>query len=151
MDSLKTIVEKMSMAARKSLWDPLHYAWVSGNKRQISWASWAWMVLAGTCTGNETRESYRRLIENPKSIKPKGPYLYHHVVDALFTCGLKDEAINILKKYWGGMIDKGATTFWEVYDPDDDRLSPYKDHHLNSYCHAWSCTPAYFIRRYRLT
>jgi hypothetical protein len=25
-------------------------------------------------------------------------------------------------------------------------LSPYGDHHINSYCHAWSCTPSYFIR-----
>lgn len=77
--------------------------------------------------------------------------MYHHVVDALFSCGLKDEAIQILKEYWGGMIAKGATTFWEVYDPDDDHLSPYSSHRLNSYCHAWSCTPAYFIRKHALS
>jgi hypothetical protein len=45
------------------------------------------------------------------------------------------------------MVRKGADTFWEVYRPGDDRLSPYKSHLMNSYCHAWSCTPAYFLRR----
>jgi hypothetical protein len=27
--------------------------------------------------------------------------------------------------------------------------SPYGDIHVNSYCHAWSCTPSYFFRTYR--
>jgi arylsulfatase A-like enzyme len=41
----------------------------------------------------------------------------------------------------------GADTFWEVYVPGDDFLSPYNSHLMNSYCHAWSCTPTYFLRR----
>ena len=50
--------------------------------------------------------------------------------------------------YWGGMVQKGADTFWEVYDPNDDCRSPYNSHLVNSYCHAWSCTPVYFINKY---
>jgi hypothetical protein len=26
----------------------------------------------------------------------------------------------MLVNYWGGMVEKGADTFWEVYDPKDD-------------------------------
>ena len=26
------------------------------------------------------------------------------------------EAIDIIKSYWGGMLSKGATTFWEDFD-----------------------------------
>jgi alpha-L-rhamnosidase len=26
-------------------------------------------------------------------------------------------------------------------------VSPYNSHLMNSYCHAWSCTPTYFLRR----
>ena len=43
---------------------------------------------------------------------------------------------------------KGADTFWEVYDPNDDFRSPYNFFPINSYCHAWSCTPVYFINKY---
>ena len=46
------------------------------------------------------------------------------------------------------MVKKGADTFWEVYDPNNDKLSPYGFYPMNSYCHAWSCTPVYFINKY---
>jgi hypothetical protein len=58
------------------------------------------------------------------------------------------EAKEKLTSYWGGMVKKGADTFWEVYDPQNDFLSPYNSYLANSYCHAWSCTPVYFIRKY---
>jgi len=35
----------------------------------------------------------------------------------------------------------------ECYDPEDSRRSPYGDCHNNSYCHAWSCTPSYLLRK----
>jgi hypothetical protein len=44
------------------------------------------------------------------------------------------------------MVQAGADTFWEVYKPSDPDLSPYQSLLANSYCHAWSCTPAYFFR-----
>ena len=58
------------------------------------------------------------------------------------------EAKANLQTYWGGMVTKKADTFWEVYDPNNEYLSPYNFFPINSYCHAWSCTPVYFIRKY---
>jgi hypothetical protein len=142
------LINKMHQSARKYFWDSSNQLWVSGETNQVSWANWAWMVLAEVCVGEEAKNSYRQLVKQKDAIKPNGPYLYHHVVDALFTCGLENEAKALLKEYWGGMIAKGATTFWEIYNPQEDNLSPYNSHHLNSYCHAWSCTPTYFIRKY---
>jgi alpha-L-rhamnosidase len=43
-------------------------------------------------------------------------------------------------------VEAGADTFWEVYDPAQPLSSPYGDIHINSFCHAWSCTPSYFLR-----
>jgi hypothetical protein len=73
---------------------------------------------------------------------------YHYLVEAMLKCGMREEALDLMRRYWGGMVRAGASTFWEVYDPADPLLSPYSDHHLNSYRHAWSCTPSYFIRKY---
>jgi hypothetical protein len=67
-------------------------------------------------------------------------------VDALLVSGLRKEAVGLIKAYWGGMVAAGADTFWEIYDPDHPLSSPYGDIHINSYCHAWSCTPTYFLR-----
>jgi len=41
-------------------------------------------------------------------------------------------------------------TFFEVWDPQNEKLSPYGSYHMNSYCHAWSCTAAWFIREHQL-
>lgn len=150
VSTLVDLVGRMQAEARKSFWDHSRRVWISGELGQVSWASWAWMVLSGTCAGDEARQSYHELLLQKDAIKPNGPYLYHHVVEALFSCGLKDEAFGLLKEYWGGMLSNGATTFWEIYNPVDDCLSPYNNHLLNSYCHGWSCTPSYFIRKYLL-
>jgi hypothetical protein len=84
----------------------------------------------------------------PNVVYPGAPYLYHYVIEAMIQCGLNQEAKDLMINYWGDMVKKGADTFWEVYDPKDDFLSPYNFFPVNSYCHAWSCTPVYFIRKY---
>jgi alpha-L-rhamnosidase len=81
-----------------------------------------------------------------ETIKPGSPYLYHYVTDAMIHCGMKKEALALIETYWGGMVQAGADTFWEVYDPNQPRLSPYGNVLVNSYCHAWSCTPAFLLR-----
>jgi hypothetical protein len=65
---------------------------------------------------------------------------------------LKELAISEMKTYWGGMIQNGADTFWELYNPHNKEFSPYGSQLINSYCHAWSwsCTPTYLIRNYNL-
>ncbi|MFK4435278.1 hypothetical protein [Paenibacillus sp. RC21] len=62
----------------------------------------------------------------------------------------RDGAVKHLKSYWGGMLRDGADTFWELYDPHNKAFSPYGSYLINSYCHAWSCTPTYLIRKYTL-
>ena len=46
------------------------------------------------------------------------------------------------------MIHDGADTFWELYNPYNREESPYGSSMVNSYCHAWSCTPTYFLRKF---
>jgi len=138
--------QKMTAAARKHLRDEKTGLYFSGPDRQISWASHAWLVIGGIITPEEGAVLLPKLQVRKDVVMPAGPYLYHYVVEAMFKCGLKKNALDLMRKYWGSMVKKGANTFWEVYDPDNDHLSPYENHHINSYCHAWSCTPSYFIR-----
>ena len=73
-------------------------------------------------------------------------YANHYFTEALYAAGLRDEAERYLLAYWGEMARLGADTFWEVFVPNDHRAGPYKTPLMNSYCHAWSCAPAYFLR-----
>ena len=141
------IVARMEAAARSHLWDETQGLFVSGPKREISWASQAWMTLAGVPSPEQAKRAMGEVMRSPSAEKPVTPYMNHYIVEALQAAGLADEASAHLNAYWGGMVKKGADTFWEVYVPGDDHLSPYNSHLMNSYCHAWSCTPTYLLRK----
>ncbi len=145
---LPAIIKKMTAATHKNLYDKATGVFISGKNKQVSYAWQAWMVLSGVATKTEGAAALRKLPAMQNVIYPGAPYLYHYVIEAMIQCDMKQEAKELIVNYWGGMVKKGADTFWEVYDPKDDFLSPYKFFPVNSYCHAWSCTPVYFIRKY---
>ncbi len=114
-------------------------------------ASQVWMVLAHVLDDAGNRALMERTCAELFPVHGIAtPYMYHHVVEALFEAGLADEATELMKAYWGKMISLGADTFWEAFDPDQPDFSPYGSPIVNSYCHAWSCTPVYLIHKYLL-
>lgn len=144
----KTIEKNMMKAAGKHMYDKGRGVVVSGSDRQVSVLSQAWMTKAGVLDAKEAQRALRTAMADESSVKPGTPYATHYVVDAMLLCGMNEEAKAYMIDYWGGMVNRGADTFWEAYDPNDDYISPYNFHPLNSYCHAWSCTPVYFIYTY---
>ena len=145
---LPALIKKMTSAAYKNLYAAEQGVFISGKDKQVSYSSQAWMVLSGVATKAEGAKAFKALPQKPNVVFPGAPYLYHYVVEAMIMSGLNQEAKDIITTYWGGMVNKGADTFWEVYDPANDFVSPYNSFLVNSYCHAWSCTPVYFIRKY---
>lgn len=126
------------------LYDEKKHVYVSGSEKQISWASQIWMVLAGVDNGC----ALDAVGDLPGVEAMVTPYIYHHYIEALAQSGRKDRALQVLRTYWGGMADQGADTFWELYNPENPNESPYGGTVVNSYCHAWSCAPAYFLRKW---
>lgn len=145
---LPALAEKMTKAARKNLYDKKTGLFVGTGNKQVSYASQIWMILSGVATKAEGQKALTALNSASDVCYPGTPYMYHYYIQALVDCGMNSEAKEALVNYWGGMIKKGADTFWEAYDPDNDFISPYDFYPINSYCHAWSCTPVYFIRKY---
>lgn len=145
---LEQEVEVKTDAARKWLFDENSGLFVSGGERQINYANQVWMILAGVVDAGEGA----KLLERVMALNPEkgmvSPYMNHHFVEALLICGKKDEAMKYMKYYWGGMLSHGADTFWELYNPKNPAESPYGSSIVNSYCHAWSCTPTYLLRKY---
>lgn len=143
------LVKRMRRASRRAFYDADAGVVVSGLQRQVSYLSQVWMILSGTLTPKEGARAMTAVLNDPTACRPGSPYAYHYVIEALIACGMRDEAREQLLEYWGGMVGRGADTFWEVYDPMDDCKSPYGFYPVNSYCHAWSCTPVYFINTYK--
>ena len=143
------VLDQMRRASKSKLYDKQRGVMLSGDQGQVSYLSQAWMTLSDTFSRKEAQRAMRYVLENEDMCYPGSPYAYHYIIEALLHCGMETEARELMVKYWGGMIQKGADTFWEVYDPKDDKRSPYGAHVVNSACHAWSCTPVYFINKYK--
>ncbi|MCQ2324934.1 MAG: glycoside hydrolase [Paludibacteraceae bacterium] len=107
-----------------------------------------WATLSDVITKKEAQQALTTMKHREDVIRLGTPYANHYYVEALIQSGLTDAAREHVLTYWGSMVDKGADTFWEAYDPNDEWLSPYDFAPINSYCHAWSCTPVYFIGKY---
>ena len=146
--SLLSIVRS---ASKKHLYDENANAFINDlDNRQFSVHSQVWMILGGVINGEEAKNLLIHCLDNDKAKQPVTPYMRHYVTEAMVKLGLENETVLYLKRFWGGMLELGADTFWEAYIPDDLDFSPYEDRMINSLCHAWSCTPSYFIRKYGL-
>ena len=150
IDRYKEILELICDYARKNLYDPQKKLFVTGNC-EYNIASQVWMVLSHVMSDEENKEIMTTALEYLFPVKDIAtPYMYHHIVEALFEAGLTEAATKLMKEYWGKMISLGADTFWEAFDPEKPEYSPYGAPIVNSYCHAWSCTPVYLIKKYLL-
>ena len=80
------------------------------------------------------------------------PYFNLYLLDAMARTGHKQQALDWLRTYWGGMLAEGATTFWESYD----LRWPKTNFHLSlqadgtsgyfvSLAHGWSSGPAAWL------
>ena len=147
-EEYRELYDKLYTAANRYLWDEEECCYVSGKDRQISIASQAWLVLGGAIEGIYAKKLLES-IEFKENVQGMvSPYMYHHYVDALIQSDAKDLALEKMTEYWGDMLNQGADTFFELYNPMNPNESPYGGTIVNSYCHAWSCGPTYFLRKY---
>ncbi|MBQ7121477.1 MAG: hypothetical protein IJO03_04355 [Clostridia bacterium] len=144
-----SLLTQVRSACKKYLYDEKEKAFINeSDNRQFSVHSQIWMILGGVINGKEAENLLLLCLDNKNAKQPVTPYMRHYVTEAMMKLGMKDNAVQYLKNLWGGMIELGADTFWEAYVPEDPDFSPYGDRNANSLCHAWSCTPSYFIRKY---
>lgn len=142
-------LEAMVNYSKTELFDVQKGWFVSGAENEVNIASQVWMVLAHVMDKDQNRKIMGDMVSQLFPIKGIAtPYMYHHITQAFFEAGLTDEAITLMKRYWGQMISLGADTYWEAFEPEKPNYSPYGSPLLNSYCHAWSCTPVYLINKY---
>ena len=150
IEELDEKIQVLEEYALTTYYDEDKGLFVDPNSGQIAIPSQTWMLLAQIGDEDLRRNVLENLLDTDEEslVGCNSPYMYHHYVEALLQEGFREEAIRIIKLYWGGMVENGADTFWEVYYPEDVTFSPYGDEMINSYCHAWSCTPCYLFRKY---
>jgi len=81
------------------------------------------------------------------------PYMRFYELEALCRIGQQKHVLQEIRDYWGGMLQLGATSFWEAYDPTESGLQHYAMYGRpfgKSLCHAWGASPIYLFGRYYL-
>ncbi|HET9278645.1 MAG TPA: alpha-L-rhamnosidase C-terminal domain-containing protein [Flavitalea sp.] len=90
---------------------------------------------------------------NDKVQKITTPYMRFYELEALCAMGEQGYVLKEMKDYWGGMLNLGATSFWEEYNPSKkgaEHLAMYGRPFGKSLCHAWGASPIYLLGKYYL-
>lgn len=110
-------------------------------------------LLYGYLNAEERQDVVDGVLTGERVMRITTPYMRFYELEALCMTGRQSEVLNEIFDYWGGMLDCGATSFWEKYDPKDSgsaHLAMYGRPYGKSLCHAWGASPVYLIGRYWL-
>lgn len=95
----------------------------------------------------------QNVLLNDKVQKITTPYMRFYELEAMCALGEQQYVLDEIKNYWGGMLQNGATTFWEEYNPNrkgDEHYAMYGRPFGKSLCHAWGASPIYLFGKYYL-
>ena len=110
-------------------------------------------VLFDLVEGQQAQDILNHVLLNDAIPAITTPYFKFFELDMWGKIGRLDIVWNTIRSYWGGMVEKGATTFWEQYDPSVEAVEQYAmygDPFGKSLCHAWAASPIYLLGRYFL-
>jgi len=108
----------------------------AGLSKRISQQSNCLAILFGIADRKQG-ESIQRVIFDPSKVDPTTTaYMNFYVAKALHSLDKDQQSLDLIRDYWGGMLKRGATTYWEIYDPrKPEDFVPETDLSL---CHGWS-------------
>ncbi len=116
--------------------------------------------LSGQLSAEETAKKLTK-----GGAKGLSTFMSYFILKAIAESKDEESALRIMKEYYGGMLSRGATSFWEDFDVEwlknsgriDDFTPEGKlDLHgdfgkfcyvgfRHSFCHGWSCGPVQFL------
>jgi hypothetical protein len=135
-DTLKT-------AAQQHLLDP------SGSFG-TRWQTNAYAVLSGVADPSQYSAIWSNSLSSVGHVQYNAlivtPYYNYYVISAMAKMGHRADALNWIRQYWGGMLNEGATSFWEGYDPSWYKGSDFhaalqadaQSGYQTSLAHGWS-------------
>ena len=73
------------------------------------------MVLADISKAKKTNKE----ILSKDGVKNMSTFYGYYILEAMAKANDYDNALNVIRDYWGGMLDLGATTFWEDFNIEE--------------------------------
>lgn len=122
-------------------------------KNHISRHANVFAILYDVANEEQKAKIIENVLENDKITKITTPYFEGFELDVMGKIGHFDFIENMIKTYWKGMLDLGATTVWEEYNPNlsgAQHYEMYGNKYGKSLCHAWGASPIYLLGKYYL-
>lgn len=120
-------------------------------EKHISRQSNVFAVLYDFADADTCGKIRKNVFYNDKIAPITTPYFKLYELMALCKLGDIRTAQDYICSYWGGMLDLGATSVWEQYNPEDsgdEHLAMYEMKYGKSLCHAWGSGPILLLGRY---
>ena len=121
----------------------------------------ALLALSGLCDGQAMYDQ----VLGKDGVQGVSTFYGYYMLEAMAKSGHAQAGIDTVRNYWGGMLDMGATSFWEDFNVawtnnafriDELPVAGKKDIHgdygefcyvgfRHSLCHGWSSGPAAWL------
>lgn len=110
-------------------------------------------VMYNIATPQQKESILTNVLLNDDITKITTPYFEGYELDVMGMYGNFEYIENMLFSYWKGMLDLGADTVWEEFDPSlsgIEHYGMYGNKYAKSLCHAWGASPIYLLGKYYL-
>ena len=160
--SWRGLAEKVRCAINEKLWDKEKQAYIDGRLDHVAQDGNTFAVLFGVADkerANAALDTMKKRLWSPYGSSMLDAYLENKDLrggnnmispmmsafecEARFSQGRAEEGLELIRRVWGTMLKKGATTFWE-FTPND------ADSRWQAPCHAWSAGCTYLLSAYVL-
>jgi alpha-L-rhamnosidase len=140
--SSNTLSKNLHAAA----WNTERRAWLSSPDATLVFTRHPnFLAVVSGLTKPKDAQGIRTLLEDPNVATVGTPYMAGFEMMSLSKLGNIDYTLEKISEYWGGMIARGATSFWEAYDANQngpEQYAYYGRPYAKSLSHAWSAGPA---------
>jgi len=152
-EKFATWADQLTEAARAKFFTPRNAAY--GDRLQMNIMA----VLSGVATSAQSREIYSRILKpgspawtvEPDRTRhdddPITPYYAYFLLLAMSGLDQNQDALNYIRHNWGDLLRRGATTWWEKFNPawpDGMKWALDRTAYL-SLCHGWSSGPTTYL------
>ena len=152
----ETAAEHLGKTVLEKFWDEDRQAFIdtfASGKRNVTRHANIFAILYDFVDEKTQRVLLRSVLQNDGITAISTPYFKFYELEAFCKLGEVGVMQEKLKSYWGGMLELGATTIWERFDPKESGLEHYEmygEKYGCSLCHAWGSGPIYLLGRYCL-
>jgi len=148
--------QKLTLLTNERFWCEKKGAYISSftsGREQVTRHANIFAILYGIADKEQTAAIIKNVLENDQVPAITTPFFGGFELDAMAKIGRTDLVEKRIRTYWKGMLDLGATTVWEEYNPEFSGAKHYEMYNHKygkSLCHAWGASPIYLLGRYFL-